>query len=43
MQGVTQSFAGLVVCRFLLGVFEAGFFPGMLEELCKVLKTSLIV
>jgi MFS family permease len=28
-QGVTQSFAGLVVCRVLLGVFEAGFFPGM--------------
>jgi MFS family permease len=27
-QGVTQSFAGLVVCRVLLGVFEAGFFPG---------------
>ncbi|WEW55773.1 hypothetical protein PRK78_001206 [Emydomyces testavorans] len=27
-QGVTQSFAGLVVCRFLLGVFEAGFVPG---------------
>lgn len=28
-QGVTQSFAGLVVCRVLIGVFEAGFFPGM--------------
>jgi MFS family permease len=26
--GVTQSFGGLVGCRFLLGVFEAGFFPG---------------
>ena len=26
--GVTQSYAGLVTCRFLLGVFEAGFFPG---------------
>jgi hypothetical protein len=31
-QGVTQSFAGLVVCRVLLGVFEAGFFPGMAPE-----------
>lgn len=27
-QGVTQSYAGLVVCRFFLGLFEAGFFPG---------------
>ncbi|KAI1908272.1 hypothetical protein LOZ65_006662 [Ophidiomyces ophidiicola] len=27
-QGVTTSFAGLVVCRFFLGVFEAGFVPG---------------
>ncbi|EEQ30994.1 conserved hypothetical protein [Microsporum canis CBS 113480] len=27
-QGVTTSFAGLVVCRFFLGMFEAGFFPG---------------
>jgi hypothetical protein len=26
--GVTQSFAGLVVCRVLLGALEAGFFPG---------------
>ncbi|KAL8798841.1 MAG: hypothetical protein Q9182_006344 [Xanthomendoza sp. 2 TL-2023] len=29
-QGVTQSFAGLVVCRLLLGLFEAGFYPGCL-------------
>lgn len=28
-QGFTQSFAGLVVCRVLLGVFEAGFVPGV--------------
>ncbi|KAI4718923.1 MFS general substrate transporter [Aureobasidium sp. EXF-10727] len=27
-QGVTKSFAGLVVCRFILGVFEAGISPG---------------
>lgn len=27
-QGITRSFAGLVVCRVLLGAFEAGFFPG---------------
>ncbi|KAK2760789.1 hypothetical protein FQN54_002027 [Arachnomyces sp. PD_36] len=27
-QGVTETFAGLVVCRFLLGIFEAGFVPG---------------
>ena len=29
-QGVTQSFAGLVVCRVILGALEAGFFPGCL-------------
>lgn len=28
-QGVTQSFGGLVACRFLLGIFEAGFVPGL--------------
>lgn len=27
-QGLTRSFAGLVICRVLLGVFESGFFPG---------------
>ncbi|KAH8822078.1 major facilitator superfamily domain-containing protein [Xylogone sp. PMI_703] len=26
-QGVTQSFAGSVVCRVLIGAFESGFFP----------------
>ncbi|ETI22443.1 hypothetical protein G647_06518 [Cladophialophora carrionii CBS 160.54] len=29
-QGVTQSFAGLVVCRIIIGAAEAGFFPGCL-------------
>lgn len=27
-QGVTKSYGGLVACRFLLGIFEAGFVPG---------------
>ncbi|KAL4791728.1 major facilitator superfamily domain-containing protein [Aspergillus venezuelensis] len=27
-QGVTRSFAGLVVCRVLIGALEAGFMPG---------------
>lgn len=27
-QGVTRSFGGLVACRALIGVFEAGFVPG---------------
>jgi MFS family permease len=27
LSGLTQSFAGLCVSRFLVGVFEAGFFP----------------
>lgn len=26
--GVIRSFAGLVVCRVGLGLFEAGFLPG---------------
>ncbi|KAI1880328.1 hypothetical protein JX265_001949 [Neoarthrinium moseri] len=26
--GVVQNFSGLAACRVLLGVFEAGFFPG---------------
>lgn len=26
--GLTKSFGGLIACRFLLGVFEAGFMPG---------------
>ena len=31
-QGVTASFAGLVVCRFFLGLCEAGFFPGEIKQ-----------
>jgi sugar phosphate permease len=27
-QGLTGSFSGLVACRVLIGVFEAGFVPG---------------
>jgi hypothetical protein len=27
-QGVIRNFGGLVAMRFLLGVFEAGLFPG---------------
>jgi MFS family permease len=26
--GLTTNFAGLVVCRVFLGIFEAGVFPG---------------
>ena len=32
-QGITQSFAGLVVCRVLLGIFEAGFVPGIPSQI----------
>jgi hypothetical protein len=42
--GVTKSFAGLVVCRTLLGLFEAGFFPGKMKEeppLAKNVLTSI--
>ena len=42
-QGVTQSFAGLVVCRFLLGVFEAGFVPGIIDGFpCRKATSDLI-
>lgn len=27
-QGVMNTFGGLIACRFLVGFFEAGFFPG---------------
>lgn len=26
--GMVKDFAGLMVCRVLLGIAEAGFFPG---------------
>lgn len=37
----TQSFAGLVACRLLLGLFEAGLFPGLVVYLtiCKPCHT----
>lgn len=28
LTGIVKNFAGLMVCRVLLGVAEAGFFPG---------------
>ncbi|KAK4617275.1 uncharacterized protein CLAFUR5_05085 [Fulvia fulva] len=31
--GFTQSYAGLIVCRLLLGLTEAGLFPGMVVYL----------
>jgi MFS family permease len=31
--GFTKSFGGLIACRFLLGVFEAGFMPGMYHSM----------
>jgi MFS family permease len=31
--GFTQSYAGFIVCRLLLGLFEAGLFPGMVVYL----------
>ncbi|KAI9708444.1 MAG: hypothetical protein M1820_003904 [Bogoriella megaspora] len=29
LTGVCQNYAGLIVCRLLLGIFEGGLFPGM--------------
>ena len=31
--GFTQSYVGLIVCRLLLGLTEAGLFPGMVVYL----------
>jgi hypothetical protein len=33
-QGVVKTYQQLVVCRFLLGLFEAGFVPGEPFRLC---------
>ncbi|KAG6836779.1 hypothetical protein H0H93_003371 [Arthromyces matolae] len=30
LQGVVKNFAGLLVCRFFLGLFEGGVFPGLI-------------
>lgn len=42
-QGVTGSFTGLVVCRLIIGFFEAGFLPGAiyLISMCKSSPFSL--
>ncbi|KAK2055601.1 high-affinity nicotinic acid transporter [Colletotrichum caudatum] len=32
-QGATQSYAGILACRFFLGLAEAGFYPGVLYHL----------
>ncbi|KMU92562.1 nicotinamide mononucleotide permease [Coccidioides immitis H538.4] len=29
LTGITQNFAGLIVCRIFLGIIEAGLFPGL--------------
>ncbi|PYI03516.1 phosphoglycerate mutase-like protein [Aspergillus sclerotiicarbonarius CBS 121057] len=33
LTGVTQNYGGLIACRILLGVVEAGLFPGMITYL----------
>ena len=33
LTGITQSFAGLIVCRLLLGLVEGGLFPGAVTYL----------
>lgn len=39
-QGVVRSYAGLVVCRFFLGLFEAGFVPGRFRAFAPQDKTD---
>jgi MFS family permease len=31
-QGLVNTFGGLVAMRFLVGLFEAGFFPGICHQ-----------
>ena len=33
LSGVTQNFAGMLVCRLLLGAFEGGMWPGLVTYL----------
>ncbi|KAH8431558.1 putative MFS transporter [Aspergillus melleus] len=33
LTGITQSYGGLIACRILLGVVEAGLFPGLITYL----------
>lgn len=33
LSGITQNFAGMLVCRILLGAFEGGLFPGLVTYL----------
>ena len=37
--GCVKSFAGLVVCRLLIGFFEAGFFPGCIYLISMCMST----
>lgn len=39
-EGVTKSFAGLVVCRVLIGVLEAGLLPGCVYLISMFYKRS---
>lgn len=32
-QGATQNYAGIMITRFLLGLAEAGYYPGVLYHL----------
>ena len=39
-QGLINDFGGLVGMRFVLGIFEAGLFPGMSTSTVPALKVS---
>lgn len=39
-QGLVNNVGGLIACRFLLGLFEAGVFPGKYGALHKVVYRS---
>ena len=40
MMGLVTNLAGLVICRIFLGMFEAGYFPGVSYYLTAFYKRS---
>lgn len=40
LSGLTQSYAGLLACRVLLGLFEAGLFPGCVVSASSICAPS---
>ena len=39
--GCTKNIQGVIACRFLMGMFEAGFVPGLKSNQCSDLKADM--